>query len=100
MTPELREKIEALRGYEMSPHELFEQRVSFVYGQQDWSSDKASNKDEIRQMLAKSTGWPENPAMGRLAKATKLDAQTASDAEWSELLAAALDVVAQDIRKS
>jgi hypothetical protein len=58
MSPELRERLDALRNYKMSPQELFEQRVSFVYsGQAD--GPHAKSKDEIRQMLVDSHGYPD-----------------------------------------
>lgn len=41
----------------MTPREKFEQRVSFVFGQQDHDKPGKS-KDEIRRMLADSGGWP------------------------------------------
>lgn len=59
MSPELKAALERLRDYKMTPAEKFEQRVSFVYGQQDWSSGRTKSKDEIRQMLIDVDGAPE-----------------------------------------
>lgn len=50
MSPELQRLIERSRGRRMTPHEAFEQRVSFIYGQQD--SDRPGwSKDQIREHL-------------------------------------------------
>lgn len=57
MSPELEAAIERMRNHVMTPEEKFEQRVSFVYGQQDHDKPGKS-KDEIRQMLIDSTGYP------------------------------------------
>lgn len=43
--------IERARHHIMTPIEKFEQRVSFVFAQQDWSSGHALPKDRIREML-------------------------------------------------
>jgi len=56
MSEELDRLIERARNHKMTPHERFEQRVSFVYGQQDWSSPHQRTKDEIRQHLARIYG--------------------------------------------
>lgn len=57
MSERLRELIEKARHHKMTPEEKFEQRVSFVYGQQD--HDKPGlTKDEIRQMLIHMEGRP------------------------------------------
>lgn len=56
MSPELEKLVEKMRNHVMTPEEKFEQRVSFVYGQQDYDKPGKS-KDEIRQMLADHTGY-------------------------------------------
>lgn len=48
---ELEARIESLRDYVMSPAERFEQRVSFVFGQQDYDNPNPLTKDEIRHIL-------------------------------------------------
>lgn len=50
------ELIERARNHKMTPAEKFEQRVSFVYGQQDWSSGNARSKDDIRAHLREIYG--------------------------------------------
>lgn len=58
MSLELEAALERARHHVMTPQELFEQRVSFVYGQQDYDSPNPRTKDEIRQMLAEMYGRP------------------------------------------
>jgi hypothetical protein len=58
MSDELRAAIERARNYKMTPQEKFEQRVSFVFGQQDWSSGCTRTKDEIRQAMIEAFGYP------------------------------------------
>lgn len=58
MSPELEAAIERARHYKMSPRERFEQKVSFVYGMQDFDAPGRS-KDEIRRMLAEHGGYPD-----------------------------------------
>lgn len=58
MGSDLTALIERARNYKMTPQERFEQRVSFVYGQQDWSSGNTKSKDEIREMLIDIYGHP------------------------------------------
>ena len=55
--PELDAAIEKARHHVMTAEEKFEQRVSFVYGQQDYDKP-ARNKDEIRKHVAESIGFP------------------------------------------
>lgn len=57
MTPELKKALEKARSHVMTPEEKFEQRVSFVYGQQDHDKPGKS-KDEIRQMIIDREGYP------------------------------------------
>ena len=57
MSPELKGAIERARNHVMTPEEKFEQRVSFVYGQQDHDKPGKS-KDEIREMLIEQQGRP------------------------------------------
>ena len=61
MSDELRAALDRVKDHAMSPQEKFEQRVSFVYGQQDWSSPHQQTKDEIRQHLIDIYGYPERP---------------------------------------
>lgn len=42
--------IESVRNHVMTPAEKFEQRVSFVFGQQDYDKPGLT-KDEVRQAL-------------------------------------------------
>lgn len=69
MSPELEAAIDRARKHVMTPQEKFEQRVSFVYGQQDWSSGRARSKDEIRQSLIRIHGTPELDDLLRLQSA-------------------------------
>lgn len=57
MSPELEAAIERAKNHVMTPEEVFEQRVSFVWGM--GKGDRT--KDEIREMLAKSQGRPPLP---------------------------------------
>ena len=61
MSPELTAALERVKGYVMSPEEVFEQRVSFVYGQQDFDDPNPRTKDQIRDTLAKMHGRPPAP---------------------------------------
>lgn len=70
MDAELEAAIKKARHHKMSAREKFEQRVSFVYGQQDHDKPGKS-KDEIRQMLADSGGWP----LAEMAELTTLRTQ-------------------------
>jgi hypothetical protein len=56
MSPKFEELIERARNHNMTPAERFEQRVSFVYGQQDWDSACQRSKNEIREHL-RSLGY-------------------------------------------
>ncbi len=58
MSQELRDALDRVKGHVMTPQEKFEQRVSFVYGQQDWSRPNQRTKDEIRQHLIDIYGYP------------------------------------------
>lgn len=51
MSPELEKLIERARNHKMTPREHFEQRVSWIYGQQDWDSPHQLTKDQIREHL-------------------------------------------------
>lgn len=53
----LADLIERARNHVMTPEEVFEQRVSFVYGMQDFDGPTRS-KDEIRAALIKLYGRP------------------------------------------
>lgn len=48
--------IERARHHVMTPIEKFDQRVSFVFAQQDWSSGNALPKERIREMLTGDGG--------------------------------------------
>lgn len=61
MSDELKAALERARNHKMTPQEKFEQRVSFVYGQQDWSGPVQRTKDEIRQHLIDIYGYPATP---------------------------------------
>lgn len=77
MSVELREAIEKARDYIMSPYEQFEQRVSFIYGQQDYDNPNPRTKDEIRAMLFDTHGYPrDEDAHARIAE---LEAQLAAN---------------------
>jgi len=58
MSSDLEAAIERARNHVMTPEERFEQRVSFVYGQQDYDNPHSLTKEKIRQMLAESDGHP------------------------------------------
>lgn len=58
MSPELKALIERVRHHKMTPQERFEQRVSFIYGQQDYDSPNPRTKDQIRQALIDMEGHP------------------------------------------
>lgn len=57
----LRDLIERARHHKMTPEEKFEQRVSFVYGQQSHRGPQRT-KDEIRRHLIEIHGYPAKPA--------------------------------------
>ena len=61
MSPELEAAIERARHHIMTPEEKFEQRVSFVFGQQDYDNPNPRTKDEIREALIASMGRPACP---------------------------------------
>ena len=52
------ELIERARAIKMTPEMRFEQRVSFVYGQQDFDNPNPRTKDEIRQRMIEIYGRP------------------------------------------
>lgn len=60
-SPRLLELIERARHHKMTPEEVFEQRVSFVYGQQDHDNPNPRSKDEIREKLIALYGRPPCP---------------------------------------
>lgn len=51
MSEDLAELIARARSHVMTPAEIREQRVSFVYGQ------VGGSKDKVREMLASAYGW-------------------------------------------
>lgn len=57
MSPELQAAIERAPHHKMTPQERFEQRVSFVYGQQDHDNPNRLTKDEVRQALTDPEGF-------------------------------------------
>ena len=57
-SPELLALIERARHHKMTPEEKFEQRVSFVYGMQDFGNPKPRTKDEIRAHMIEIYGRP------------------------------------------
>lgn len=59
MTPELEAAIERVRHHKMTPHEKFEQRVSFVYGMR--GSNCTRTKDDIRRTIIEIEGYPAEP---------------------------------------
>ena len=54
----LQKLIDSVRGYKMTPEEKFRQKVSFVYGQQDYDSPRQFSKREIAEKLADFEGYP------------------------------------------
>lgn len=58
MSPELEAALARVRDHKMTPQERFEQRVSFIYGQQDYDSPNPRTKDQIRQALIDVEGSP------------------------------------------
>lgn len=52
------ELIEHARNYKMTPQERFEQRVSFIYGQQDFDNPNPRTKEQIRQHMIDTYGSP------------------------------------------
>lgn len=56
MSPELRAALERVKGHVMTPEEIFEQQVSFVYGNLSFSS--TITKDEVRARLMQHHGVP------------------------------------------
>ena len=81
MSPELKAALEKARNRVMSPYEKFEQRVSFVYGQQDHDNPNPRSKDDIRQMLVESSGYPRDEAAHAI-----IEAQAAEIAALGEAL--------------
>ena len=65
-----RETLEALieraKKHIMSPEEKFEQRVSFVFGQQDYDNPNQLTKDQVRAMLIEMMGRPACPKCATL----------------------------------
>lgn len=57
-SPELLALLKRAANHTMTPEEKFEQRVSFVYGQQDFDNPNPRSKDEIRQHLTEICGRP------------------------------------------
>ena len=78
--PELDAAIEKARHHVMTAEEKFEQRVSFVYGQQDFDKP-ARNKDEIRKHVAESIGFPLDEIAALRAEITALKASIADERE-------------------
>lgn len=81
MSPELKAALEKARNRVVSPYEKFEQRVSFVYGQQDHDNPNPRSKDDIRQMLVESSGYPRDEAAHAI-----IEAQAAEIAALGEAL--------------
>lgn len=59
MSPELQALIERAKDHRMTDEEYFEQRVSFVYGQQDFDNPNPLTKDQIRRVLRNPANWAE-----------------------------------------
>ncbi len=57
--PELLALIEKARTYKMTPEEVFEQRVSFVFGM--LSSRSKLTRDDVRRHLINMNGVPATP---------------------------------------
>lgn len=76
-SPELIVAIERARSHIMSPYEKFEQRVSFIYGQQDHENPNPRTKDEIRAMLFDTHGYPRDEAAH--ARIAELEAHAAAN---------------------
>lgn len=55
-SPELLALLEKARAHVMTPAEVFEQRVSFVFGM--LSSKSKLTRDDVRQFLIKQNGIP------------------------------------------
>lgn len=87
-SPELLAALEKARDYVMTPYEKFEQRVSFVYGQQDHDNPNPRSKDEIRQMLSEANGYPRDEAA--YARITALEEKIAADAAAMPTIANAM----------
>ena len=58
--------IERAKKHIMSPEEKFEQRVSFVFGQQDYDNPNQLTKDQVRGMLIEMMGRPACPRCATL----------------------------------
>ena len=58
MSPELIAALAKAKDHVMSPEEIFEQRVSFVYSGVDTRNPNHKTKDDIREMLIQQTGVP------------------------------------------
>ena len=65
MSDRLKQALERARNHVMTPEEKFEQRVSFVYGQQDHDKPGLS-KEEIREILIRSDGRAPDPRIAQL----------------------------------
>ena len=59
MPPELQTALKAAAGQRLSQYELFEQRVSFVYG--SLRHDHPATKEQIRQALREQMGTDFDP---------------------------------------
>lgn len=54
MSDKLAELVESIRGYKMTPEEVSEQRVSFVYGNAPQRDN--STKEQVRQAVNSTSG--------------------------------------------
>lgn len=82
MSAELSAAIERARHHKMTPAERFEQRVSFVFGQQDHDDPAPRSKDQIRQMLIDLEGSP-SAALDERAAVVRFARMKAKDMDWS-----------------
>jgi hypothetical protein len=63
--PEILQKlIDSVRNYKMTPDDKFRQKVSFVYGQQDYDSPIQWTKRQVAEFIAEHQGYPAEWAEG------------------------------------
>lgn len=58
MGPELAAALERAKSHVMTPQEKFLQKVSFVFGQQDYDSPAPMSKRRVAEIIIEHQGYP------------------------------------------
>jgi hypothetical protein len=58
MDDELKAALERAHDHKPTPQEMFLQKVSFVYGQQDYDGPNPRSKREVAEAVAEQHGYP------------------------------------------